>query len=84
MTTKQYINRVHTSTKLSPKDASWKKRWIRVQNFIRQMGEKNPKFQLNDLVRTADLKRTLSKSDTTNCFFKLYRVTEIYKDTITS
>ena len=37
---------------------------------------------MNDLVRVADLKRTFSKGDTTNCSYKLYEVTEIYKDTI--
>ena len=43
-----------------------------------------PKFQLNDLVRTADLKRTFSKGDTTNWSYKLYKNTEIIKDTIPS
>ena len=44
-----------------------------------------PKFQLNDLVRTADLKKkTFSKSDTTNWFYKLFKITEIINDTITS
>ena len=33
--TKQYINRLHSSTKLSPKDASLKKRRICLQKFIR-------------------------------------------------
>ena len=41
-----------------------------------------PKFQLNDLVRTADLTRTFSKGDTTNWSFKLYKNTEIINDTI--
>ena len=41
-----------------------------------------PKFQLNDLVRTADLKRTFSKGDTTNWSYKLYKDTEIINDTI--
>ena len=43
-----------------------------------------PKFQLNDLVRTADLKRTFSKGDTTNWSYKLYKVTELIIDTIPS
>ena len=43
-----------------------------------------PKFQVNDLVRTADLKRTFSKGDTTNWSFKLYKITEIINDTILS
>ena len=41
-----------------------------------------PKFQTNDLVRTAELKRTFSKGDTTNWFYRLYKITEIIKDTI--
>ena len=43
-----------------------------------------PKFQINDLIRTADLnlKRTFSKGDTTNWSYKLYKVTEIINDTI--
>ena len=41
-----------------------------------------PKFQLNDLVRTTDLKRTFSKGDTTNWSYKLYKITEIINDTI--
>ena len=44
--------------------------------------KKTPKFQLNNLVRTADLKRTFSKSDTTNWSFKLYEITEFINDTI--
>ena len=43
-----------------------------------------PKFQINDLVRTADLKKTFSKSDTTNWSYKLYKITEIINDTIPS
>ena len=43
-----------------------------------------PKFQLNDLVRTADLKKTFSKGDTTNWSYKLYKITEIINDTIPS
>ena len=41
-----------------------------------------PKFQINDLVRVADLKRTFSKGDTTNWSSKLYKITEIINDTI--
>ena len=44
----------------------------------------NPKFQINELVRTADLKRTFSKGDTTNWSYKLYKITEIFNDTIPS
>ena len=41
-----------------------------------------PKFQINDLVSTADLKKTFSKGDTTNWSYKLYEITEIINDTI--
>ena len=43
-----------------------------------------PKFQINDLVRTTDLKKTFSKGDTTNWSYKLYIITEIINDTIPS
>ena len=41
-------------------------------------------FQLNDRVRVADLKKTFSKSGTTNCSYKLYRITETISNTISS
>ena len=43
-----------------------------------------PKYQINDLVRTADIKRTFSKVDTTNWTYKLYKTLEIINDTIPS
>ena len=83
--TKQYNNRIHTSTKLSPKDASLKKNEGFVyKNLIDKRNKIKPKFQINDLVRTADLKRTFSKGDTTNWSYKLYKITEIINDTIPS
>ena len=41
-----------------------------------------PKFQVNDFVRVADLKKTFSKSDTTNWSYRLYETKEIINDTI--
>ena len=41
-----------------------------------------PKFQINDYVRVADLKKTFSKGDMTNWSYKLYKITEIINDTI--
>ena len=83
--TKQYNNRIHTSTKLSPKDASLKKNEGFVyKNLLDKRKKVNPKFQINDLVRTADLKKTFSKGDTTNWSYKLYKITEIINDTIPS
>ena len=81
--TKQYNNRIHSSTKLSPKDASLKKNEGYVyKNLLDKRKKVKPKFQINDLVRTADLKKTFSKGDTTNWSYKLYKITEIIKDTV--
>ena len=54
------------------------------KNFLDKRKKIKPKFQLNDHVRTADLKKPFSKSDTTNWSYKLYKVTEIINDTIPS
>ena len=54
------------------------------KNLLVKRKKIKPKFQLNDLVRTADLKRSFSKGDTTNWFYKLYEITKIINDTIPS
>ena len=83
--TKQYNNRIHSSTKLTPIQASLKKNEGFVyKNLLDKRKKVKPKFQINDLVRTADLKRTFSKSDTTSWSYKLYEITEIINDTIPS
>ena len=83
--TKQYNNKVHSSTKLTPIQASLKKNEGYVyKNLLDKRKKITPKFQINDLVRTADLKRTFSKGDTTNWSYKLYKITEIINDTIPS
>ena len=65
--TKHYNNRIHSSTKLTPIQASLKKNEGYVYNNLLQKGKKvKPKFQINDLVKTADLKKTFSKGDTTD------------------
>ena len=81
--TNQYNNRIHSSTKLSPKDASLKKNEGFVyKNLLDKRKKVIPKFQINDLVRVADLKKTFSKGDTTNWSYKLYKITEVINDTI--
>ena len=83
--TKQYNNRIHSSTKLSPKDASLKKNEGYVyKNLLDKRKKIKPKYEIGDLVRTADLKKTFSKGDTTNWSYKLYKITEIINDTIPS
>ena len=54
------------------------------KNLLDKRKKVKPKFQINDLVRTADLKETFSKSDTTIWSYKLYKITEIINDTIPS
>ena len=44
----------------------------------------NPKFQVNDLVRVVDLKKTFSKRHTTNWSYILYKITKNVTDTIPS
>ena len=52
-------------------------------NLLDKRKKMKPKFQLNALVITADLKKTFSKSDMTNSY-KLYKDGEIINDTIPS
>ena len=83
--TKQYNNKVHSSTKLSPKDASLKKNeGLVYKNLLDKRKKVKPKYEIGDLVRTADLKKTFSKGHTTNWSYKLYKITEIINDTIPS
>ena len=83
--TKQYNNRVHTCTKLTPIQASLKKNEGYVYKKLLDKRKKiTPKFQIKGLVRTADLKRIFSKGDRTNWSYKLYKITEIINDTIPS
>ena len=82
--TNHYNNRIHSSTRLSPKDGSLKKNeGIVYKNLLDKRNKIKPKFQIDDLVRTADLRdKHFLKSDTTNWSYKLYKITEIVKDTI--
>ena len=83
--TKQYNNRIHSSTKLTPIQASLKKNEGYVyKNLLDKRKKIQPKFQINDLVRVADLKKTFSKGDKTNWSYKIYKITEIFNDTIPS
>ena len=83
--TKEYNNRVHSSIKLSPIQASMKKNEGYVyKNLLDKRNKIKTKYEIGDLVRTADLKKTFSKGDTTNWSYKLYKITEIINDTIPS
>ena len=81
--TKQYNNKTHSSTKLTPTQASLKKNEGYVyKNLLDKRKKVKPKYEIGDLVRTADLKKTFSKGGTTNWSYKLYKITEIINDTI--
>ena len=83
--TKQYNNRIHSSTKLTPIQASLRKNEGYVyKNLFDKRKKIKPKYEIDDLVRTADLKKTFSKSDTTNWSYKLYKIKEIINDTLPS
>ena len=81
--TKQYNNRIHSSTKLTPIQASLKKiEGFVYKNLLDKRKKIKPKYEIGNLVRTADLEKTFSKGDTTNWSYKLFKFTEIIKDTI--
>ena len=83
--TKQYNKKVHSSTKLTPTQASLKKNESFVyKNLLDKRKKIKPKFEIGDLVRTVDLRKTFSKGDTTNWSYKLYKITELVNDTIAS
>ena len=70
---------------MTPIQASLKKNEGFVhKNLIDKRNKIKTKFQINDLVRTADLKKTFSKGDTTNWSYKIYKITEIINVTIPS
>ena len=54
------------------------------KNLLDKRKKIKPKYEIGDLVRTADLKKMFSKGDTTNWSYKLYNITEIINDTIPS
>ena len=53
-------------------------------NLLDKRNKVKPKFHVNDLVRTADLRRRLSEGDTTNWSYKLLRIDEFFNRTIPS
>ena len=83
--TKQYNNRIHSSNKLTPIQASLKKNEGYVyKNLLDKRKKIKPNYQINDLIRTVDLKRIFSKCDTANWSYMLYKYTGGINDTIPS
>ena len=65
--TKQYNNRLHSSTLLTPIQTGLKKNEGYVyKNLLDKRKKIKPKYEIGDLIRTADLKKAFSKGDTTN------------------
>ena len=54
------------------------------ENLLDKRKKITPKFKINDLIRSADIKKTFFKRDTTNWSYKLYKICEIINDTIPS
>ena len=81
----KYNNTIHSSTKMTPIQASKITNQKKVLNNLQDKRKKQkPKFKLGDLVRTADINKTFSKGDTTNWSNKLYMITEVIHETIPS
>ena len=81
--TKQYNNKVDSSPKLTPIQASLKKNEGCVyKNLLDKRKKLKAKYEIGDLIRTADIKKMFSKPDTTNWSYKLYKITEMINDTI--
>ena len=82
---KKYNNTIHHSIKMTPIQASKKSNEKLVYSKLRYDRVKlKPKFNLGQLVRTADIKRVFSKGDSTNYSYKLYTITEVIHNTIPS
>ena len=65
--TKQYNTRIYSSTKLTPIQASLKKNEGYIyKHLLDKLKKLKPKYEIGNLVRTADIKKMFSKSDTTN------------------
>ena len=82
---KQYNNTIHHSIKMTPNQASKKSNEKAVFDNLKDDREvRKPKYKLDQLVRTADIKKVFSKGDSTNYSYKLYTITEVIYDTIPS
>ena len=82
---KQYNNTLHHSIKMTPNQASKKSNERKVYSNLQDRRVKQqPKYDLGQLVRTADIKRVFSKGDSTNWSYKIYTITEVIHDTVPS
>ena len=81
----KYNNTIHHSTKMTPLGASLKKHERLVYTNLQDRRVKQqPKYNLGQSVRTADIKKVFSKGDSTSWSYKLYTIKEVIHDTIPS
>ena len=70
---------------MTPIDASKKENEERVLFHVHDKRQKHkPEYNLDDLVRTADIKKVFSKGASTNYSYDFYTITEKLHDTIPS
>ena len=82
---RKYNISYHNSIKRSPNQASKKSNEKLVYSNLKDNREiRKSKFNLGQLVRTADIKRVFSKGDSTNYSYKFYLITVVIQDTIPS
>ena len=82
---RQNNNTIHSSTTMTPIQASKKSNEKEVySNLLDRKVKQLPKFKVGQFVRTADIKKVLSKGDSTNYSYKLYPITKVIHDTIPS
>ena len=82
---KKCNNTFHHSNKLTPIKASKKSNdKLFYSNLKDNRQVRKQKFKLGQLVRTADIKRVFSEGDSTNYSYKLYTITEVIHDSISS
>ena len=83
--TKHDNNRIHFSTKVTPKqESSRKNERFAFEILVGERTKIQLKYKIDVLVRTADLRKTFSKTDTTNWSYNIYKITEFVNDTLPS
>ena len=82
---KKFINTIHNSTKMTPiQDSKKSNEELVYSNLQDRRDKQQPKFNLGQLIRTADIKQVFRKGDSVNYRYKLYTITEVVHDSIPS
>ena len=82
---KQYNNIIHSSTKMTPNQASKKsKEKLVFSNLKEKRKVRKTKFKPGQVFRTNDIKRVFSRGESTNYSYKLYTKIKIIRNTIPS